>query len=161
MSAHRLSNELGISHGEAQAFIDAYFRTYAGVSNYIANLIRKTEETGYTETISGRRRAIAAINSRNKTEKNAAERAAVNSPIQGSAADIVKTAMLHLDKRLAAEKSPAKLLLQVHDELILECPKAAAKEQAALVKEVMENAWKLSVPLRVNVETGRRWGDFH
>jgi DNA polymerase-1 len=161
MSAFRLANELGISRTEAAAFIDAYFKTYAGVSRFIANLIKKTEETGYAATILGRRRRIQAINSRNKTEKAAAERVAVNTPIQGSAADIVKTAMLNLDKRLAAEQSPARLLLQVHDELILECPKNGAKAAAALVKEVMENAVTLRAPLRVSVETGKRWGDFH
>jgi DNA polymerase-1 len=85
----------------------------------------------------------------------------VNTPIQGSAADIVKTAMLKLDKRLSAENSPAKLLLQVHDELILECPQAEAGAAAGLVKEVMENAVTLRIPLRVSVETGKRWGDFH
>ncbi|MDR0710218.1 MAG: DNA polymerase I, partial [Spirochaetaceae bacterium] len=97
----------------------------------------------------------------NKTEKAGAERIAVNTPIQGSAADIVKTAMLNLDRRLAGEKSPAQLLLQVHDELILECPEAEAPAAAKLVKEVMEGAVKLLAPLRVSVETGRRWGDFH
>ena len=128
---------------------------------FIEELIAKTEECGYASTILGRRRYIRTINSRNKTEKAAAERIAVNTPIQGSAADIVKTAMLNLDKRLAAEKSPARLLLQVHDELILECPKAAADETAELVKTEMERAMVLSVPLRVSVETGTRWGSFH
>jgi DNA polymerase-1 len=161
MSAFRLSNELGISRTEASEFISAYFKTYAGVRRYIDELVKKTEETGYASTIFGRRRCIRAINSRNKTEKAAAERVAVNTPIQGSAADIVKTAMLNLDKRLVSEKSPARLLLQVHDELILECPKSEAKEASRLVREVMESAVKLSVPLRVSVETGKRWGDFH
>jgi DNA polymerase-1 len=161
MSAFRLANELEISRTGAAAFIDAYFKTYAGVSRFIGGLIRKTEETGYAATILGRRRWIQGINSRNKTEKAAAERVAVNTPIQGSAADIVKTAMLNLDKQLAAENSPARLLLQVHDELILECPRNEAKAAAALVKKVMENAANLRVPLRVSVETGKRWGDFH
>jgi DNA polymerase-1 len=159
MSAFRLANELGISRTDAASFIEAYFRTYAGVSLFIGGLIRSTEETGYASTISGRRRYIPAINSRNKTEKAAAERVAVNTPIQGSAADIVKIAMLKLDKAL--EGRPARLLLQVHDELILEAPKAAAAETAALVREVMENAVTLRIPLRVSVETGKRWGDFH
>jgi DNA polymerase-1 len=161
MSAFRLANELGITRTEAAAFIDAYFKTYSGVSRFISELVSKTEETGYASTILGRRRYIPAINSRNKTEKAAAERVAVNTPIQGSAADIVKTAMLKLDKALVAEKSPAKLLLQVHDELILECPRAEAPAAAELVREVMENAVKLNIPLRVSVETGKRWGDFH
>ncbi|MDR1412232.1 MAG: DNA polymerase I [Spirochaetaceae bacterium] len=161
MSAFRLAGELNISRTEATAFISAYFKTYAGIRRFIDDLIKKTEETGYASTIFGRRRYIPAINSRNKTEKAAAERVAVNTPIQGSAADIVKTAMLNLDRRLAAEKSPARLLLQVHDELILECPKDGAKAAAQLVREIMESAVKLTVPLRVSVETGRRWGDFH
>jgi DNA polymerase-1 len=161
MSAFRLSNELGITRTDAAAFIEAYFKTYAGIRRYIDELIRKTEETGYASTILGRRRYIPAINSRNKTEKAAAERVAVNTPIQGSAADIVKTAMLSLDQALQAGGSGAKLLLQVHDELILECPKDESKETSALVREVMENAVILKVPLRVSVETGKRWGDFH
>ncbi|MCL2092840.1 MAG: DNA polymerase I [Treponema sp.] len=161
MSSFRLANELGISRGEASSFIEAYFRTYSGVRSYIDQLIKKTEERGYVSTILGRRRTIEGINSRNKTEKAAAERIAVNTPIQGSAADIVKTAMLNLDGALAKAKSPAKLLLQVHDELILECPEDLAHKTAALMKDVMERAVQLSVPLRVNVEVGKRWGDFH
>ena len=161
MSAFRLSNELRISRSDAARFIEAYFRTYSGVRDYIDRLIRKTEETGYASTILGRRRYIHAINSRNKTEKAAAERVAVNTPIQGSSADIVKTAMLKLDRALTAAASPAKLLLQVHDELILECPKDAAKDTCRLIREEMESAVKLTVPLRVSVETGKRWGDFH
>jgi DNA polymerase-1 len=161
MSAFRLSGELGISRTEAAAFIESYFRTYAGIRRFIDGLIKRTEETGYVSTIFGRRRYIREINSRNKTEKAAAERVAVNTPIQGSAADIVKTAMLKLDRRLRAEESPARLLLQVHDELILEAPKAAAAEAAALVRAEMESAVRLKVPLRVSVETGKRWGDFH
>jgi len=161
MSAFRLSNELGISRTDASNFIAAYFNTYAGVRRFIEDLIKKTEELGYVSTIFGRRRYIRTINSRNKTEKAAAERVAVNTPIQGSAADIVKTAMINLDRRLAAEQSPARLLLQVHDELILECPKNAADETAALVKAEMEQAVSLRIPLRVSVETGKRWGDFH
>jgi DNA polymerase-1 len=161
MSAFRLSNELGISRSEAAAFIEAYFATYSGVSLFIRQLIEQTEKTGYVSTILGRRRYIRAIRSSNRTEKAAAERVAVNTPIQGSAADIVKTAMLRLDKKLRTLKSPARLLLQVHDELILECPKEAAAETAQLVQYEMENAVKLRVPLRVSVETGRRWGEFH
>ncbi|MCL2190466.1 MAG: DNA polymerase I [Treponema sp.] len=161
MSAFRLANELGISRTDASRFIEAYFNTYSGVRRFIEELIGKTEELGYASTILGRRRYIQTINSGNKTEKAAAERIAVNTPIQGSAADIVKTAMLGLDRRLAREKSPARLLLQVHDELILECPEELADETAELVKAEMEQAMTLSVPLRVSVETGRRWGSFH
>jgi len=161
MSAFRLAGELGITRADAAKFIDAYFATYSGVRRFIEELVAKTEKCGYASTILGRRRYIATINSRNKTEKAAAERVAVNTPIQGSAADIVKTAMVNLDKRLAAEGSPARILLQVHDELILECPEDLAEVTSAIVKDEMERAMKLSVPLRVSVETGKRWGDFH
>jgi DNA polymerase-1 len=161
MSAFRLANELRISRTEATAFIEAYFKTYSGVRAFIEDLIRKTEQTGYASTIMGRRRFIPTINSRNKTEKAAAERVAVNTPIQGSAADIVKTAMIKLDRALPASKTSAALLLQVHDELILECPKDSSKAVAELVRREMEAAVTLSVPLRVSVETGKRWGEFH
>ncbi|MDR0375093.1 MAG: DNA polymerase I [Treponema sp.] len=161
MSAFRLSNELGISRHEAAAFIEAYFRTYAGINNLIERMVKQCEETGFASTLLGRRRYIPAINSTNKTEKAQAERVAVNTPIQGSAADIVKTAMLNVDKALAATHSSAKLLLQVHDELILEVPEDDAEEAAALARERMENTISLRVPMRVSVEIGKRWGDFH
>jgi DNA polymerase-1 len=161
MSAFRLANELNISRTEAAAFIEAYFKTYSGVSRFIQNLVSETETRGYAETIMGRRRVIQAINSSNKTERAGAERVAVNTPIQGSAADIVKKAMIDVDAALTETKSPAKMLLQVHDELILECPESEAEATASLVKEKMENAVRLKVPLRVSVETGKRWGDFH
>ncbi|MDR3019924.1 MAG: DNA polymerase I, partial [Treponema sp.] len=161
MSAFRLANELNISRTEANSFIAAYFKTYSGVRQFIEDLIKQTEKTGYVTTILGRRRYIPSINSRNKTEKAEAERITVNTPIQGSAADIVKTAMINLDKRLTLEKSPARLLLQVHDELILECPQEAAEETAKLVKAEMEQAASLNIPLRATVETGKSWGSFH
>jgi DNA polymerase-1 len=161
MSAFRLSNELGIPRGEAQKFIDAYFATYSGVRDFIDKAVKEAEERGYSTTILGRRRPIAAINSRNKTEKQAAERVAVNTPIQGSAADIVKLAMLRVDAALRAERPRSRLLLQVHDELIAEAPEGEAEETAALMKREMEGAIELSLPLKVSVETGRRWGEMH
>jgi DNA polymerase-1 len=161
MSAFRLSNELGIPRGEAQNFIDAYFKTYAGVLDFIRHTIDETERSGYSTTILGRRRPILAINSRNKTEKQAAERVAVNTPIQGSAADIIKLAMLRVDAALGAAQSRARLLLQVHDELIVEAPEEEAPAVASLMKVEMEAAVELSLPLRVSVETARRWGDMH
>jgi DNA polymerase-1 len=161
MSAFRLSNELGISRTSAAAFIETYFKTYRGIRVFIEEIIKTTEASGYASTILGRRRYIQGINSRNKTEQAAAQRVAVNTPIQGSAADIVKTAMLKVDKALAARESPARLLLQVHDELIFEVPKDKSAETAELVRREMETAVTLKVPLRVSVETGRRWGDFH
>jgi DNA polymerase-1 len=161
MSAFRLSNELGIPRGDAQKFIDAYFKTYSGVRTFIDKAVKEAEERGYSMTILGRRRPIDAINSRNKTEKQAAERVAVNTPIQGSAADIVKLAMIRVDAALRSERPKAKLLLQVHDELIAEAPEKEAAAVAALMKREMEGAIELSLPLRASVETGKRWGDMH
>jgi len=169
MSSFRLANELNIGRGEAANFIKAYFNTYSGVRSFIEDTIKKTERDGYVTTLFGRRRYVPTINSHNKTEKSAAERIAVNTPIQGSAADIVKTAMLNLDRRLSALENTrqngvqgrARLLLQVHDELILECRQEEAADIAKLVKAEMEQAVKLRIPLRASVETGKRWGDFH
>jgi DNA polymerase-1 len=167
MSAFRLANELNISRSGATNFISAYFNTYSGVKSFIEDTIKKTEQNGYVTTLFGRRRYIPTINSRNKTEKSAAERIAVNTPIQGSAADIVKIAMLNLDRRLSALENTrgvqgrVRLLLQVHDELILECQQEEAADIAKLVKAEMEQAVKLRIPLRASVETGKRWGDFH
>jgi DNA polymerase-1 len=159
MSAFRLANELGISRTEASSFIESYFKTYAGVRDFMRSLIVKAEREGFVETLFGRRRYIEEINSPNKMVKNAAERVAVNTPIQGTAADIVKIAMINLDNALS--DTQAALLLQVHDELILECPETAAPQISVVVKNVMENATHLEVPLRVSVEYGKRWGDFH
>ena len=167
MSAFRLAGELGISRTEASLFIESYFKTYAGVRDFMRSLIASAEKAGYVETLFGRRRYIDGINSPNKTVKSAAERMAVNTPIQGTAADIVKRAMLNLDTALSGTRTT--MLLQVHDELIFECPasNAAASNAAniaaitATIKTVMETSTTLSVPLRVSVETGTRWGDFH
>jgi len=161
MSAFRLANELKIGRGEAQGFIDSYFATYSGVTDFIRKTVETTERTGYAETILGRRRPILMINSRNKTEKQAAERVAVNTPIQGSAADIVKLAMIRVDAALRKSHPSARLLLQVHDELIVEAPEKEAKAVGELMRREMEGAIELSVPLRVSVESARAWGDMH
>ncbi|MDR2493757.1 MAG: DNA polymerase I [Spirochaetaceae bacterium] len=157
MSAFRLANELGISRADAALFIDTYFKTYRGIREYIESLIRAAETSGYASTIFGRRRYIPTINSRNKTERAAAERVAVNTPIQGSAADIVKTAMLGVDRALTAAGSRTRLLLQVHDELILESPQEEAADTARLIQQEMENAVALSVPLSVKVVITNHW----
>ena len=163
MSAFRLARDLGISRTQASQFIENYFAQYSSVDSFIKETIRKAEETGFVETLFGRRRPIMNINSRNKLEKSAAERIAVNTPVQGSAADIVKTAMIKVSEELAKTASPARLLLQVHDELIFECPddKKTIDATIALIKDKMENAVKLNVPLRVSIEYGKNWGEFH
>jgi DNA polymerase-1 len=159
MSPYRLGNELGITRSEAALFIESYFKTYSGVRDFMRSLIVKAENDNYVETLFGRRRYIAEIHSSNKMVKSSAERVAVNTPIQGTAADIVKIAMISLDKALSGSKTV--ILLQVHDELILECPEEDAPETATTVKQVMESSTPLKVPLRVSVECGKSWGDFH
>lgn len=161
MSAFRLANQLGISRTTAKNFIDSYFATYSGVQDFINSTIEKTEENGFVETISGRRRYIKAINSANKAEKAAAERIAINTPIQGSAADIVKKAMIKVNAELKQKFPEAKLLLQVHDELIAECPENQAEQVAELIKNSMESIITLDIPLKASVEIGKRWGEFH
>jgi DNA polymerase-1 len=167
MSPFRLADELGITRTEAASFIEVYFKTYSGVRTLLSGIIEEAEANGYVTTLFGRRRAMPTINSSNKTEKAAAERIAVNTPIQGTAADIVKRAMIDVDKALTrinegrAEDRRWRMLLQVHDELILEGPEENAESTARIVRDVMENAAVLNVPLRVSVEIGKRWGDFH
>lgn len=161
MSAFRLSNELGIPRTRAAQFIDSYFATYSGIQSFIQKTVMFAEQNGYVETIMGRRRYIQTINSKNKTEKSAAERIAVNTPIQGSAADIVKKAMICVHAALKKSFPSARLLLQVHDELIIECKEEETKDICALIKKEMEGVITLSVPLKVSVEDGKRWGDFH
>ncbi len=163
MSAFRLANEIGSSRTQAKEFIDNYFSVYSGVQKFFEENIRKAEETGFITTIKGRKRSINGINSANKLIKEAAVRIAKNSPIQGSAADIVKQAMIDVEEALEESKSSARLLLQVHDELILECKDEAEEieKTIALVKEKMEKAVKLTVPLRVSIEYGKNWGEFH
>ncbi len=163
MSAFRLSNELGIPRAQAASFIESYFKTYASIQNFISETVSQAESRGYVETIFGRKRPIMNINSRNKLEKTAAERIAVNTPVQGSAADIVKKAMLDVDTALRKQNNGAHLLLQVHDELILECPDKPEiiQQTVSLVQSCMEHAVQLRIPLRVSVEYGKNWGEFH
>ena len=161
MSAFRLANQLRISRTEAAEFITRYFTTYAGVSAFMETLKESAAEKGFVETLMGRRRYIRAINSKNQTQRAAAERIAINTPIQGSAADIVKTAMLRVDRALKQQQLKARLLLQVHDELILEAPDAEVDAVKALLKQEMEHVVELAVPLRVSIEAGSCWGDFH
>ncbi|MGI5088931.1 DNA polymerase I [Treponema sp. OMZ 805] len=161
MSAFRLANQLRISRTEAAEFITRYFTTYSGVSAFMETLKESAAEKGFVETLMGRRRYIRAINSRNQTQRAAAERIAINTPIQGSAADIVKTAMLRVDRALKQQQLKARLLLQVHDELILESPDAEVDSVKALLKQEMEHVVELAVPLRVSIEAGSCWGDFH
>lgn len=161
MSAFRLANQLRISRTEAAEFIGRYFATYSGITTFMEGLKQTAAEKGYVETIMGRRRIIMGITSSNKKQRAAAERIAINTPIQGSAADIVKTAMLNVNNALKNRNLNARLLLQVHDELILEAPEHEVEQVKLLVKEQMESVVSLAVPLRVNIEVGDSWGNFH
>lgn len=163
MSAFRLAKELGISRTESKSFIEKYFETYSDVKKFLDKTKENAKVNGYVETITGRRRYVPEIKSSNKVIQQSAERVAINSPIQGSAADIVKTAMINVAKKIEQSKSPLKMLLQVHDELIFECPddEGEIKNAVALIQSEMENAFKLNVPLKVSVEYGKNWGEFH
>lgn len=161
MSAFRLANSLDISQKEAKHFIDAYFTTYSGIRLFIDKTVETAQEEGGVRTMDGRFRPIRGINSRNRIEKSAAERAAVNSRIQGTAADIMKRAMISIHRILKEQHPDAKMLLQVHDELLFEIPEPELQSVVPLVKETMEASAHLSIPLRVQVECGSSWGDIH
>ncbi|HOT58672.1 MAG TPA: DNA polymerase I [Spirochaetia bacterium] len=158
MSAFRLARDLKISRTDANRFIEAYFATYKGISTFIQNTVEQVRKTGFVRTLSGRKRIIRTINSRNATERQAAERIAVNTPIQGTAADIVKKAMIAVADMIKRDWKDSRLLLQVHDELIVEVPEHQAEAFAQALKTCMENAWPLSVPLRVSISIGHSWG---
>lgn len=161
MSAFRLAGELSIPRTTAAGFIETYFNKYSGITSFIADTVARTEESGNVSTILGRERKVPGINSRNKTEKMAAERVAVNTPIQGSAADIVKLSMLRVSSELRKTLPEVRLILQVHDELIFEAPKQAEAEAAAIIRREMEKAMTLNIPLKVSIESGTDWGDLH
>jgi DNA polymerase I len=157
ISAFGLAANLGISRKEAEAYIKAYFERYSGVKRFIDETIARTRETGVARTLFGRERPIPDINSRNPNARGFAERTAVNSPIQGTAADLIKVAMVRIDQALAGRES--RLLLQVHDELVLEAPDGEIEKVKQLVKREMEGVFDLNVPLLVEVGVGENWRD--
>ncbi|WP_105107310.1 DNA polymerase I [Streptococcus suis] len=152
-----LSNNLGITRKEAKEYIDTYFERFPGIKNYMETIVREARDKGYVETIYKRRRELPEINSRNFNIRNFAERTAINSPIQGSAADILKVAMINLDKAIEEAGLSTRMLLQVHDEIVLEVPKAELETVKKLVKETMESAIALSVPLIADENDGQTW----
>ncbi len=158
MSDYGLAQRLGIDQKEAAQFIATYFRRYAGVRRYLEETIRRGRELGYVSTVLGRRRYIPELRSSNRNVRMAAEREAVNTPIQGTAADIIKIAMVRLYRALQARHLRSRMILQVHDELVLEVPEAEVEVVVPLVKEVMEGAYRLDAPLQVEVHTGPNWG---
>ena len=161
VSAFGLSNQTSLSRSEAKELIDTYYKTYPKLSNFIGDQVQYAREHGYVSTVLGRRRYLKDINSRNAVVRGAAERNAVNAPIQGSAADIIKLAMINIQKKLKAGNYQTKMLLQVHDELVFDAHKEELENVQKMIKSEMENAYKLSVPLEVELGTGQNWLEAH
>jgi DNA polymerase-1 len=161
ISPYGLSQQLRIHPDEAKHFIDTYFARHSGVKHYIDSLIHEAGSSGYVTTLSGRKRAIPELMSTNRNIRQLGERLATNSPIQGSAADIIKISMINIWKRLSEGKFKSRMLLQVHDELLFEVPETETESMQKLVREEMENAVKLIIPLKVDVGTGKNWADAH
>ncbi len=161
VSAFGLSNQTSLSRSEAKELIDTYYTTYPKLRQYMASQVDFARENGYVETVLGRRRYLKDINSRNGVVRGAAERNAVNAPIQGSAADIIKLAMINIYKRFEEEKFQSKMLLQVHDELVFDAHKDELEIIQSIIKHEMENAYRLSVPLDVEIGLGDNWLEAH
>ncbi|QAR30032.1 DNA polymerase I [Ornithobacterium rhinotracheale] len=161
VSAFGLSEQTSLSRGESKDLIDAYFETYPQLQKYIQDQIALARKQGYVETILGRRRYLRDINSNNYVVKSHAERNAVNAPVQGSAADIIKLGMVKIHQRLKEENFQTKMLLQVHDELVFEAPKSEVEQVSALIKDTMEHAIAFNVPLVVECGIGKNWLEAH
>jgi DNA polymerase I len=161
MSAFGLAKELGIQPAVAQAYIANYFQKYHGVRDYIDRSLEAAREMGYVTTLMNRRRYLPDIKSQNRSIRQFAERIAINAPIQGTAADLIKAAMIRIHRRLIQEGRETKLTLQIHDELVFEVPEGELQGVRALVKEEMEGVMKLSVPLKVDIGVGKNWAEAH
>ena len=161
MGAGRAAREMGVSLAQAEDYIAGYFARYPGVRQFIERTIATARERGFVTTVLGRRRYFPELGARDPAVRQFAERAAVNTPIQGSAADLIKLAMLEVSRRLRAAGLGARLLLQVHDELVLEAPEAEVARVVDLVRAAMEGVWPLRVPLRVDVHSGANWAEVH
>jgi DNA polymerase-1 len=159
ISPFGLATQLGISQAEARAYIDRYFARYRGVQSFIENTLAETRRTGSVRTLFGRMRPIPDIESRNPNQRGFAERTAVNTPLQGTAADLIKLAMIALDRKLSERKLRTRMVLQVHDELLFEVPDDEKEEVEALVRTEMEGAVKLKVPLVADLGFGLNWRD--
>ena len=161
MSAFGLTRQLDIPRAEAQKYLDTYFERYTGVKNYMANTKAQAKKDMFVETIMGRRLYLNEINAANGLRRHAAERAAINAPLQGSAADIIKKAMIDIDTFLNKEMPEVKMIMQVHDELIFETPKKNAEEVMSTMKDMMEKTVKLDIPLIAEAATGANWNEAH
>lgn len=161
VSAFGLSNQTSLSRKESAELIEAYYNTYPRLKSFIKEQVEFAREHGYVETISGRRRYLKDINSANAVVRSGAERNAVNAPIQGSAADIIKIAMINIHRRLKAENYKSKMLLQVHDELVFDVHNSELEKIQPMIKYEMENAFKMAVPLEVEIGLGKDWLEAH
>lgn len=161
MGTHSLAKDLKISHSEAKQFIDQYFQRYSGVQAFVESTRSRAEKDGYVRTLLGHVRTITEINSRSAVERAKAQRIAVNTVIQGTAADIMKLAMLRISASIKGKGLKATLLLQIHDELVFEVPDDEVEETKHVVREALEGAVKLSIPLKTSIEVGDNWGDIH
>ena len=159
ISEFSLAEDIGVSRYEARAYIDNYLANYRGVRTYMKSVVEEAKKAGFTETMYGRRRYIPELSSSNFNVRSGAERIALNTPIQGSAADLIKLAMIRVEQALEENFPEAKLLLQVHDELIVECPEAIAQEVSQLISREMEQVAELRVPLMAEAKYGKSWYD--
>jgi DNA polymerase-1 len=159
MSDYGLVQATELSREQAAQFIEAYFQRYPGVKSYLESTKQKARQQGYVETVMGRRRYISDLDSSNRQVREAAERMAINMPVQGSAADIIKVAMVSLQREIDRRGLKSRLILQVHDDLLLESPAEEAEQARTLLREIMTWAMQLSVPLKVDVKVGKNWGD--
>jgi DNA polymerase-1 len=157
LSSYGLSRDLNIPVSEAQCFIDAYFLRYPKVKEYIQEQIENAQKNGFVTTIAGRRRYIPEINNKNQGIRQFAERQAINTPIQGSASDMIKLAMIHIHKEIHKRKLKTKMILQVHDELIFDTPGKETEELVHLIRDRMENVMELDVPVKVDIKKGENW----
>ena len=159
ISDYSLSQDIHVTRAEARAYMDSYLAHYSGVKAYMAQVVAQAKEKGYAETLFGRRRYLPELKASNFNLRSFGERVAMNMPVQGTAADVIKLAMIRVARRLAAEVPEARLLLQVHDELIAECPEALGPRVAAILTEEMQGAADFPVPLTAEAHTGRTWYD--
>jgi DNA polymerase-1 len=161
MSAFGLSKQIGVSRNDAQQYMDIYFQRYPGVLNYMESTRKKAHENGYVETIFGRRLYLPEIHTKNMARQKAAERAAINAPMQGSAADIIKKSMLAIAKWQKTNQTHTKMIMQVHDELVFEIAEHALENSKIAIQKLMETSVELSVPLEVSIGVGMNWDEAH
>ena len=159
ISAFSLAQDIGVSNAEAKAYMERYFEKYSGVHAYMTDIVEQAKRDGFVSTLMGRRRWLPELRSSNFNTRSFGERVALNMPIQGTAADIIKLAMIQVDRRLRAEGLAARLVLQVHDELIVECPREEAERVQALLRETMEGVVQLAVPLTADAHIGGSWAE--